>query len=609
MDSAGELQQSLDQREDVSDQMVEMMSGRLAYLQKLMVDRHAGLDGDVDAYSSFGSDQVPKMKPAFEEEAMDGHRKKKRHGHGHGHGHAGAGGGGGGLNTHPPPSAEQGLSVTLSRAALLERMSLPLDGDKLLSAKSKHVQNESQEKVESKRAQKSEIERELQANLESFVTRSVESVTYAVGRPPIGMAHAEKQPKLLLSHALQRIVMTNGERMFKHFSLNILARKVYCEAFWFVHCKHFQPGSEAEQAHLLEQLARTNVKLMAILKMHKDFFYKSFPYLVASAIAWGFHYVCPGSRHLYTSSFRSSVYQTVAEVLLGCQLCPISVVVTRKRLFPDEPVEEVEDEPTEEELEEREQLRVATLLDRTFLQGGGSTAASAEAAGGGGGGGGGGSGAGGEADEGAAAVGDEEGGLLAARATRAPLVKGSSSSSSSSSSSAAAAAADDEAPRPNPLARFIAQPDQFNAAEDVDKVAPRPVPRQIREDFEAAALSPMVQSYLRAPTLTGGRRGYNLLRTRPVEHCPIGGEDTFRPKPSREALHASMAKQNRKDRKQYLSAKYSSLRELQTQLAEIDKRKHRVLRGGMSDVGRFCLGLVQRAESRRRGEDVAEPEF
>ena len=70
-----------------------------------------------------------------------------------------------------------------------------------------------------------------------------------------------------------------------------------------------------------------------------------------------------------------------------------------------------------------------------------------------------------------------------------------------------------------------------------------------------------------------------------------------------------MAKQNRKDRKQYLSAKYSSLRELQTQLAEIDKRKHRVLRGGMSDVGRFCLGLVQRAESRRRGEDVAEPEF
>ena len=45
------------------------------------------------------------------------------------------------------------------------------------------------------------------------------------------------------------------------------------------------------------------------------------------------------------------------------------------------------------------------------------------------------------------------------------------------------------------------------------------------------------------------------------------------------------------------------------ELAEIDKRKHRVLRGGMSDVGRFCLGLVQRAESRRRGEDVAEPEF
>jgi len=28
-----------------------------------------------------------------------------------------------------------------------------------------------------------------------------------------------------------------------------------------------------------------------------------------------------------------------------------------------------------------------------------------------------------------------------------------------------------------------------------------------------------------------------------------------------------------------------------------------VMRGGMSNIGRFCLDLVQRAESKRRGEE------
>ena len=240
MADEGEMAQSLDQREDVSDQMVEMMSGRLSYLQKLMVERKNGMAGDVDPNSTFGSHLVPKMKPAFDEDLGDEHHSKHRRKKAMQ------------LNTHPPPS-EGGLTVTLSRAALLERMSLPADGDGRLGAKSKHVQNEKQEKVESKRAAKSEIERELQANLESFVTRSVESVVYTIGQPPIGMGHTDKQPRLLLSHTLQRIVMPNGERMFKHYCLNILDRKVYCEAFWYIHCVHFQPGSQAEQAYLLEK--------------------------------------------------------------------------------------------------------------------------------------------------------------------------------------------------------------------------------------------------------------------------------------------------------------------------------------------------------------------
>ena len=150
--------------------------------------------------------------------------------------------------------------------------------------------------------------------------------------------------------------------MLKHFTLNVLSRKLYCEAYWYTHCKHFQHHSEDAQQYLLEQLSATLVKLNGILGHHRDFFHRMYSYLIASAVTWGFHYVCPGSRHLYTATFKSAVFQSVCEIIAGTTLCPVSVTLMRTKLFPEEKTEEVVEPPTEEELVEKEQSIVAGLL-------------------------------------------------------------------------------------------------------------------------------------------------------------------------------------------------------------------------------------------------------
>jgi hypothetical protein len=160
-------------------------------------------------------------------------------------------------------------SMSAANIAMMERLGFDAeDGSPKMGGPGRRGgnkwNNKWQEKVETKKAQKSEIERELQANLEGFVTRSVENVAYAIGKQPIQM-----QPKLLLSYALQRIVLPHGERMFKHFALNALSQKLFCSVYWFIHCHFFQQDSTKEQKFLLMEVASTFVKLLNNLKAHK----------------------------------------------------------------------------------------------------------------------------------------------------------------------------------------------------------------------------------------------------------------------------------------------------------------------------------------------------
>ena len=222
-----------------------------------------------------------------------------------------------------------------------------------------------QRKLDEKKQERLKYERRLQSNLEHYVTRAVNELTYAVPLDdgggsvrsaaantlssesnrepwPIPLQAQEMNPRLLLSYSCERISLPSGEKMFKHFVLGYLSCHLFVYTYWFVHCKFFQPDSEGEQHYLLQHVAAIYVKMLSLrsLESHKDFFFKYYPYLLANAVFCGFYYLCPGSRHLYTPAFKRILYKEVVQMLTGTTVSPSSVQVLRHQLFLDEAAED-----------------------------------------------------------------------------------------------------------------------------------------------------------------------------------------------------------------------------------------------------------------------------
>ena len=80
--------------------------------------------------------------------------------------------------------------------------------------------------------------------------------------------------------------------------------------YWYVHCRFFQHNSEPSQAHLLESIASLYVELVSLESMrdHKDFFFRYAPYALGHAVHMAFHFLCPGTRHLYGTAFRRILF-------------------------------------------------------------------------------------------------------------------------------------------------------------------------------------------------------------------------------------------------------------------------------------------------------------
>lgn len=53
---------------------------------------------------------------------------------------------------------------------------------------------------------------------------------------------------------------------------------------------------------------------------YRDFFFKHYPFVIASAILWAFHYLCPGSRHLYSNAFKRVLHLQSTRVLTGVEV-------------------------------------------------------------------------------------------------------------------------------------------------------------------------------------------------------------------------------------------------------------------------------------------------
>lgn len=57
----------------------------------------------------------------------------------------------------------------------------------------------------------------------------------------------------------------------------------------------------------MDSISSRYVKMLASLQANMDFLFRIYPYAVASGVCWGFHYVFPGSRHLYSPDFKNEV--------------------------------------------------------------------------------------------------------------------------------------------------------------------------------------------------------------------------------------------------------------------------------------------------------------
>lgn len=109
-----------------------------------------------------------------------------------------------------------------------------------------------------------------------------------------------------------------------------------------MHCVFFQEDSKAEQVHLLRSLSSAYVQLLSSQRGDEvDFFFQAYPYLLANTIISAFYYLCPGSRHLYNSTFKRILYSQTIKAMTGAEVSPSSTALARQRLFPDEELEEV----------------------------------------------------------------------------------------------------------------------------------------------------------------------------------------------------------------------------------------------------------------------------
>ena len=177
------------------------------------------------------------------------------------------------------------------------------------------------------------------------------------------------QPHDLLHYALEKIHLPSGEALCKWIIKQPVAQTFFIYLFWLIKVKFFQKdqpdprsrgrsrgGSEQDaerssnigsndrsnsgsndrntgerhwdadtrrkaENYLLKKTGTENVRFIDIIatkysaEYQKDFIFKYWPYILAHAIYYGFFYLYPGSRHIYTKQFRKTVLLQVTLTL------------------------------------------------------------------------------------------------------------------------------------------------------------------------------------------------------------------------------------------------------------------------------------------------------
>ena len=247
-----------------------------------------------------------------------------------------------------------------------------------------------QARFEAKKQMRMKLEKMLQTNMESFVTRSVLDPELIFSSPldpeaegladwpiPVKWCKADSRssrpnneegemvPILLLKLSLERIQIPSHELLFRWVVAQPCTQSFLVNLFWLMKIKFFQnEDSEENELFLMRGLSNDYAVIIASIAQRtyseeeKDHVYRYLPFLLSSAAYFGFYFLCPGSRHLYTKGFRKTILMQTVQITVGMQLCPISVKVSWGQLFPEEAHDDDEGEG-----ERQESLPLQSVLE------------------------------------------------------------------------------------------------------------------------------------------------------------------------------------------------------------------------------------------------------
>ncbi|KAL4136791.1 hypothetical protein KRP22_000321 [Phytophthora ramorum] len=534
-----EIKQSLHQKEAITAQMIGIISARLNSLQTTANNRKHGLECDLRINSDYCSKMVPPLVDTLENRGAAAAK-----------------------------SRAISSSTLASNQAMLERLFGP---DEKIRAHMQVLKKKKMEvqKGENRRNARGQIEKQLQASIEGHITRTVESFVYRMNDGDIGAnisvgaanlrSSIYMNTNLLLLHTFERIHTNHGRRNFKRFLLSELSGALFEEIFWLVFCHFYQKDSLAQQQALADEISTKYVKMVAGLRGSMDYLFRVYPYAIASGVGWGFHYLFPGSRHLYTTEFKNDVYLFVCQLLLGLKMTPASVQSMRRQYFPEEIVDDLG----------------AKIKPLGKLSASASTGAIGDGTIAGG----------GSARTG---VGD----ISHLPRLLSPQTSQSLAKSASEPSYLGKLALGD-----NSIAKILEPPtvSLYNGdfdGEDGLGTTHRFRRHQQRALFNSAQLSPLMKQYFHSPTKNAKKASF-VLRTTPAADCAVGGEETFH-KFYRRKAQKGCASESQKQHDKCMREIQKEQRDTKREIAALHETRDLVLGSGKKALQAYCTVLMSR---------------
>eukprot|EP00606_Chrysophyceae_sp_TOSAG23-5_P001250 GSChrysophyteH2.ASY1.ANO1.1635.1 assembled CDS len=496
-----------------------------------------------------------------------------------------------------------------------------------------------QQNYDRKKQQRIKLEKQLQTNMESFVTRSILDPDLVFIAPtedgnvswPITMKWSKRDPRsntpentegdmdplLLLRYAIERTQLPAHEQLFRWLISQLPLQNYFVCLFWLIKVKFFQ--NEVDHQHelyLMSELSNCYAVIITLLaerthaEHEKDHVYNYLPYVLCTAVYYGFHFLCPGSRHLYTKGFRKTILMQIVQMMNGVQLCPISVKVSWAKLFPEEAHEEEEAEaeggsesiPVQIALTQskamEESLRpthLAASMGLTF----GPTI---------------------EATSGNGNHGTSKGSKFAGddgEADDTRQIKSSSASVVSGAANTARGSYVDTAVTgigSRPGSRESMGGDNSSVMKKtvhpfertfLHAPAERPghyfvTKRQSVTTMNAQDVSPLMQSLLGWDTASGEKQ-QQIFRTVPISWCSAGGSDTYQRRTVPKELHDAISAQVVKSEKEFSRESALGHRRKLAATKLVEKKCAITMSSGQARISQYALDLIKAQRAKERG--------